>query len=197
MKTRFKLLVGLLLGVVCILFYSQTNLFSYASDLEIVTTNNTEETSTLLNDEDDYHEDLSPVYQLFNPNANDHLYTLFPNEVIKLTASGWINNGIKWYSPNEHICTAKAVYRLYDSKTDKHLFTSDINEKNTLVTKGWDLELKGKPAFYSLGNVDITRLYNKNTGDHLLTISGGEIAKLLKAGWVIEACDIKCYRTDQ
>ncbi|MDR0298460.1 MAG: hypothetical protein LBI11_07410 [Streptococcaceae bacterium] len=123
-----------------------------------------------------------PIYRLYSPVTNEHLYTQDANEKKVLsTQAGWTYEGTGWYAPN----AGTPVYRLYNPGLKNHLYTTDTNEVKTLTNgHGWQSDNNGKPLFYSGGSVAIYRMYNfALSGMHLLTTDSNEYKTLPAAGW--------------
>jgi hypothetical protein len=74
-----------------------------------------------------------PIYELYNNNTLSYFYSSKLNEVSSYVSSGWINNGIAFYTLNN----GKDVYRLYNTNSQKHILASNTTEINNLVSNGW------------------------------------------------------------
>lgn len=118
-----------------------------------------------------------PVYRLYNPNSEQHLYTQDKNEYDVLsTQYGWNGEGVSF----EAAATGDKVYRLYNPYTGEHMFTKDLNEAQVNYDAGWDFE---GIAWHSSGKVPVWRLYNKYNGQHIYVTDNYEHAMLADAGW--------------
>ena len=78
----------------------------------------------------------TPVYRLYSPLINQHLYTADTNERNNLLNSGgvWQDEGISQY-----VLAASGsapVYRLYAPSLQVHLWTSDSYERHVLISSG-------------------------------------------------------------
>lgn len=77
----------------------------------------------------------TPIYRLYSPNMQKHLYTTDENEKNVLSQTGyWQYEGISQYvskTPND-----KPVYRLYSLVTYRHFWTRDAYEKHVLSSTG-------------------------------------------------------------
>ncbi|MBF0579867.1 hypothetical protein IM774_08765 [Erysipelotrichaceae bacterium RD49] len=128
--------------------------------------------------------EMVDIYRLYNPNTGEHFYTADIYERDGLAANGWKDEGIGWRSSLD----GDPVYRLYNPNAfgGDHYYTISTSEANGLVGQGWQLDLKGKPAFYSKGDVNVYVQYNPNarSGAHNYTTSLKEFNALLEEGWM-------------
>lgn len=76
-----------------------------------------------------------PVYRLYSPTMQKHLYTTdsYEKDVLGATSS-WDYEGIAWFAPQGQ--TQKPVYRLYASYNAHHFFTTDAYERQQLIQSG-------------------------------------------------------------
>ena len=86
----------------------------------------------------------NPVYRLYHPGVQRHLYTQDQNERSVLQSRGWNDEGYKFSTASNGI----PVHRLYSPVTKEHLYTINTHEKDVLVTRGWEYE---GIAWYSKG----------------------------------------------
>ncbi len=128
--------------------------------------------------------DRVDIYRLYNPHTGEHFYTSDVYERDVLTANGWKDEGIGWRSSLD----GDPVYRLYNPNAlgGDHYYTISASEANGLVRQGWKLDLKGQPAFYSKGDVNVYVQYNPQakSGAHNYTTSLKEFNSLLEEGWM-------------
>lgn len=76
-----------------------------------------------------------PVYRLYSPTMQKHLFTTDANErdVLRQTAS-WSYEGVAWYTPDN--ATSRPVYRLYAAYNAHHFYTTDSYERQQLIQSG-------------------------------------------------------------
>ena len=118
------------------------------------------------------------VYRLYNPNGDQHVFTLNHGEATSLARAGWTYEGVGWKAPK----TGTPVYRLYNPNDGDHLMTRSSVERNEVAANGWEYE---GTAFYSddESGEPIYRLYNENGEEHFYTANKGEYDELVKLGW--------------
>lgn len=124
------------------------------------------------------------VYRLYNPNAKDagsHHYTTDANEIDKLVAAGWRNEGPSFVTTDK----GTPVYRAYNRNNGGHLYTLSKDEYDKRVSQGWQGE---DIAFHvsETAKTPLYRLYNPNTGEHLYTTSQDEVNGDVAHGWQAE-----------
>lgn len=119
------------------------------------------------------------VYRLYNSSNQEHLYTIYKEEVNDLVSKGWKDEGTAWLS--EEPDYGVNVYRLYCSVTGKHLYTTDVAEVQNLVNTGlWTQDFGGSPIFggrpedSDRSKTPVYRLYNPRSQTHLLTTDQNE-----------------------
>ena len=122
-----------------------------------------------------------PIYRLYNPGLDKHLYTTDANEKkVLYEQHGWGYEGVGWYAPK----SGKAVYRLYNPILKNHLYTTDTNEVKVLTSRhGWQSDNQGKAVFYSGGKISSYRLYNPVSARHHWTTDTNEYKVLPRHGW--------------
>ena len=95
---------------------------------------------------------VKQITRLYNPDAQEHLYTSDQNEIDTLTRDyGWTkdSNLATFYAPAQYTTKTKVV-RLYNPSTFKHLYTNDQNEVNVLTgQRGWTKD-SDNASFYAL-----------------------------------------------
>jgi len=74
----------------------------------------------------------TPIYRMYAPSLQQHLFTSSWNEVSTLSSKGWNYEGVVMYATQ----SGSPVYRLYRPQTGEHLFTSDAYERSVLVQQG-------------------------------------------------------------
>lgn len=120
---------------------------------------------------------IVPVYRLYNPALQVHLYTTDQNEVNVLKGRHWNDEGISWKTEKT---AGSPVYRLYHEGLKVHLYTKDANEYKVLATRGWKQE---GVAYRSQGSVAIYRMYHPGIRKHLYTRDANEYRVLASRGW--------------
>lgn len=150
---------------------------SYVDDMEPITG-----IITTLPDGTEYA--YYPVYRLYNPAINDHLYTTNAGERNSAASWIWHYEGQSWMAAS----VGSPVYRLSNPYTGTHMFTMSADEYNLLADGGWQQE---GVAFYSpleddAERVPVYRLSDPDTGDHFFTASETERNGLLAGGWADE-----------
>ena len=120
-----------------------------------------------------------PVYRLYHPGVQRHLYTQDQNERSVLQSRGWNDEGENFKSADHGI----AVYRLYSPVTKEHLYTTSITEREALMMRGWHDE---EIAWYSQGETPVYRLYHTGLKVHLYTSDSNERRVLIQRGWLDE-----------
>ena len=123
---------------------------------------------------------LKPVYRLYHPGLQTHLYSTDSNERNTLKARGWNDEGVAWKTTTKK---GKPVYRLYNPSLKVHLYTKDSNEYKVLATRGW---LQEGIAYRSHGKVKVYRLYHSGIKKHLYTRDSNEYKVLATRGWLQE-----------
>jgi hypothetical protein len=74
-----------------------------------------------------------PVYRMYSPVIQRHLYTNDWNEVATLARLGdWNYEGVAWYGA----LSGTPVYRIYSPVTYEHLYTTDKYERDFWVSRG-------------------------------------------------------------
>ena len=124
---------------------------------------------------------LKPVYRLYHPSLQVHLYTTDANELAVLKKRGdWNYEGIAWKTETTK---GDPVYRLYHPTIKVHLYTRDKNEYAVLAQRGW---LQEGIAYRSYGPVPVYRLYHTGLKKHLYTRDRNERDVLKTRGWLFE-----------
>lgn len=128
------------------------------------------------------HDDLIPMFRLYNPNTGDHFFTQGVIESDILIDAGWTCEGIGWYAPCD---SGIPIHRLYNPNSGEHHFTASDGESVYLANLGWIYE---GVAFLSdkKERVPVYRLYNEQTGKHTYTDNDAEKESLIKIGWIFE-----------
>jgi len=139
---------------------------------------------------------LQPVYRLYSPVTNEHIYTDDANENATLGTRGWTQEGIAWYEYNGvatvNGVTDEPLYRLYDTVTRMHLWTTSANEYNTLIafTGTWSAEGISGYVFPTAvnGSIALYRMsYPFAPNPHFLTTDLNEYNTLAaQYGWTEE-----------
>ena len=124
---------------------------------------------------------LKPVYRIYHPSLQVHLYTTDANELAVLKKRGdWNYEGIAWKTETTK---GDPVYRLYHPTIKVHLYTRDKNEYAVLAQRGW---LQEGIAYRFYGPVPVYRLYHTGLKKHLYTRDRNERDVLKTRGWLFE-----------
>ena len=125
-----------------------------------------------------------PLWRMFNPSLNQHLWTTCSNEYRLLATRGWRQEGIAWHTPR----TGRPVHRLFHPGIIRHHYTADQNEIRVLRGRGWNDE--GVIFFCASPNVRpgegirMTRLFHPGSLKHLHTADANEVRILTtRYGW--------------
>ena len=74
----------------------------------------------------------TPVYRLYDPRGNQHLWTVSVEERDHLAGeAGWNDEGVAFY---ENPTVSVPVYRLYNPWTGEHLWTTSLLERDSLAS---------------------------------------------------------------
>ena len=136
----------------------------------------------------------APLFRMYSPTTNRHLYTLNFYEYLTLAGKGWRAEDVAWHTP---INNANVVFRLYHPGVNAHHFTKDVNEFNHLITVGWRDEgiaflsaLPGTP-----NSVGMTRLFTPYGLRHLYTADANEVNVLVaSSSWRNEGVSLFAIR---
>ena len=119
------------------------------------------------------------VYRLFNQPLGRHLFSMNAQEVDILTGSGWINEGVAYFSPTEP--TAE-VHRFFVQGENRHFYTANAAEKDSIIANSGLSHYVYEGIAYRVyshdakpeDSVAVVRFYNSNTGSHLYSTSSQE-----------------------
>ena len=123
-------------------------------------------------------EDTIPLWRMYHPGINQHLWTTCTHEYSVLSTMGWNPEGVAWNTPR----TGKPVHRLFHEGIVRHHYTADQFEIRTLRERGWRDE--GILFFCASSNVEsnqgmrLTRLFHEGSLKHLHTADANEVAIL-------------------
>ena len=124
-----------------------------------------------------------PLWRMFHPGMNQHLWTTSAYEYRVLSTRGWNQEGIAWLTPR----TGRPVHRLFHEGIRRHHYTADQHEIRVLRGRGWNDE---GPLFYcaspnvgSNEGIRMTRLFNERASKHLHTADPNEVRILTQQGW--------------
>lgn len=93
-------------------------------------------------------EGIHPVFRLYNPATQQHLWTMDPNESSALVQSGWQQQGIGYKAYAYQVQGTVALYRLKSTNGGTHrLWTSDYSEYMSLTASGGGWVREGIGAF--------------------------------------------------
>ena len=123
--------------------------------------------------------DLNKIYRLFNQPLGRHLFSMNVQEVDILTGSGWVNEGIAYFSPTSP--TAE-VHRFYVHGENRHFYTANVVEKNSIMANENLSHFAYEGVAYQAyshdtkpeNSVAVVRFFNINTGSHLYSTSSYE-----------------------
>ena len=117
------------------------------------------------------------VYRLYNSMQNKHLFSSNQYEIDLLTGSGWNNEGVIYYAPED--ATAD-VFRFYNPSENRHFYTALKSERDGIIANqdvfsDWEYEGAAFSA-YSTGDfpsdaIAIVRYFNKESGNHVYSTS--------------------------
>ena len=136
----------------------------------------------------------APLFRMYSPVTNRHLYTLDFNEYITLAGRGWQAEDVAWHTP---INNANPVFRLYHAGVNAHHFTKDVREFDHLVSIGWrDEGIAFLSALPSTPNsVGMTRLFTPHGLRHLYTADANEVNVLVaSSNWRNEGVSLFAIR---
>ncbi|MDR0690702.1 MAG: C39 family peptidase [Streptococcaceae bacterium] len=126
-----------------------------------------------------------PVFRVYDPNGDRHLFTTNSNERDDLIRRGWRDEGIAF----QVLTWGVPIYRVYDASSGEHLYTANLYERDDLVAKGWHDE---SIAFYvsnlgteQEGGDPIYRICNeRGNQEHMFTTNYNEVVKATEElGW--------------
>ena len=125
-----------------------------------------------------------PLWRMFHPGINQHLWTTCENEYQVLATRGWDQEGIAWYTPR----TGRPVHRLFHEGITRHHYTADQNEIRVLVERGWNDEgvlfYCASPHVGPDEGIRMTRLFHEGALKHLHTADANEVRVLTtQHGW--------------
>lgn len=76
------------------------------------------------------------VYRLYNPNAEQHMYTTDYAEASDLVSKGWAAETVTFASARK----GTPILRLYNPNSGSHHWTTNLAERDMLVDAGWHEE---------------------------------------------------------
>ena len=82
-------------------------------------------------------DDTLPVYRLYNPNGNEHFFTIDKEEAETLEECGWISEGIRFHAYDTDSEQGVHLYRAYNPNDGHHFFTTDKAEQDYVVSLGF------------------------------------------------------------
>jgi hypothetical protein len=123
---------------------------------------------------------LVPIFRIYSPRYDYHLFTDSAHERNEVVRVGW--GQFEKVAFNALSNGNVQIFRLYNPRTARHLFTTSAYERDVLRSRGWNFE---KVAFRvnSNGPIPVFRLYNPRTDRHLFTTSAHERDVLVSRGW--------------
>ena len=128
--------------------------------------------------------ETTPIYRLYNPYTQEHIYTANEAEREQLEAIGWLFDGVAWNAPK----SGDTVYRLYNPFDDWHTYSGSQEEIGILTELGWVVD--GVVCCSASGDntAAVYRLFNpyEQRNYHLLTVSEEERDWLVTLGWQLE-----------
>lgn len=81
--------------------------------------------------------EMTPLFEVYNPQSDDYHYTIFAQEATWLTTAGWNYSGIVTYLYPAESNEGYDVWRLYNSDSYAHFNTPYEDVKNELIKAGW------------------------------------------------------------
>ena len=82
-----------------------------------------------------------PLFRMYSPALQRHLYTTDANEYNVLSNLGWNKEGSVGSLSNTPSPLALPFFRLYNPTIQRHLWTTDQNELNFLIANaGWNFD---------------------------------------------------------
>jgi hypothetical protein len=130
------------------------------------------------------------VFRLWNPNNDNHLYTIGTTERNAAVRQGYRYEGVTFYEYGREGSNMALVYRMYSPLIAKHFYTSSSVERDYASQHlGYVLEGGAYWAYADMGPglLPVYRLLDPRTGKHLWTISASERDALTsRAGWLNE-----------
>jgi len=121
-----------------------------------------------------------PVYELYNQNSNDYVYTSSQSEASMIVSQfGYTNLGVAFNSCiNSHNIP---VFRLFNPSTKAHFYTTNVAERQTSEQNGYTDE--GIAYYTTSTGTPVYRLNNPATNDHFFTTSASERDFALQHGY--------------
>lgn len=119
-----------------------------------------------------------PVYRLYNPSTDNHLYTQDPNEITSAVREGFSFEGIAFMAPTGG--KTVDVYRLYKPNMAKHFYTASASERDEATSRhGYRYEgvsfkahCFGACESRRRGRVNVHRFLKSYNAKHFYSISG-------------------------
>ncbi|WP_013334483.1 DUF4347 domain-containing protein [Gloeothece verrucosa] len=129
----------------------------------------------------------TPVYRFYNPNSQEHFFTINSTErdsVIANPAWGYQYEGIGFYASTIPGDNLLPIFRFYSPNSAEHLLTATVEERDNLLAHpewGYNYEGIGMYAYGADANRanDIFRFYNASSAKHFLTATVEERDNLL------------------
>lgn len=81
---------------------------------------------------------IIPLYRLYNPGSDDHLYTIHQRERDERLSEGYINDGVpiacNVFDPNQAPAEARPLYRAVNFQRGENFYTANFQEFSNLTT---------------------------------------------------------------
>ena len=137
-----------------------------------------------------------PIYRLYHYWTGEHFYTKNKAEAdILVSAYGWDDEGIGWYSPKNSKDYGDPVYRFYSPTLGVHRYTADKTECEALLYYGWNEE--GIICYSAKsGGSPVFRLKNPGNEQENFTLNPAEAAMNINFGWVNEPFTFYAVKTE-
>lgn len=121
-----------------------------------------------------------PVYRVYNPKTQEHMYTISASERADKIRAGWNDENIGWYTPST---SGKPIYRLYHPGVGDRHYTINADERTALINQGWRDE--GIAWYSSETGTPLYRLCFPGLPAHAhhYTSDANEKRVLLTQGW--------------
>jgi hypothetical protein len=122
-------------------------------------------------------EQQNPIYRLYNSTQGRHLFSTNQFEIDLLTGSGWNNEGVIYYGPEEGTAD---IFRFYIPSEGRHFYTALTSERDIIIGNqetfsGWQYEGAAFSAYstsdFPDGAVAVVRYLNQETGSHVYSTS--------------------------
>jgi Repeat of unknown function (DUF5648)/Bacterial Ig domain len=126
-----------------------------------------------------------PVYRFYEPQSNDHFYTMSlaeRNEIIATyPSSEWTYEGVAFHAFPSHVAGSVPLYRFWSAQFVGHFFTASEAEKNSVIANyppsEWNYEgiaFYVYPATWKGAGSPVFRFWSPSFRQHFYTQSAAE-----------------------